>query len=144
MHFWLLNQTSSQWIFACTWEWLVGVFSAKSWLVLTCIFQGVHDFSCFKEPTCTSPVLLRWHLSHLTRLWYSVLRKRIAHAQPSSEARCLNFSWTLRLFHTSCVQTAKALARLWICAGSPGHSLVAYMISTIISGAGSFDPFHKD
>ena len=41
-------------------------------------------------------------------------------------------------FHTSCVRTAKALARLRGCAGSPEPSLVAYVISTIISWAGSF------
>ena len=40
-------------------------------------------------------------------------------------------------FHTSCVRTVKALARLCKCAGSPEPSLVAYMISTIISWAGS-------
>ena len=40
-------------------------------------------------------------------------------------------------FHTSCVRTAKALARLLRCAGSPEPSLVAYVISTIISWAGS-------
>ena len=38
-------------------------------------------------------------------------------------------------FHTSCVQTAKALARLRRCAGSPEPSLVAYVFSTIISWA---------
>ena len=38
---------------------------------------------------------------------------------------------------TSCMRTAKALARLRGCAGSPGPSLVAFVISTIISGAGS-------
>ena len=41
-------------------------------------------------------------------------------------------------FHSSCVRTAKALARLRGCAGSPEPSLVAHMISTIISWAGSF------
>ena len=40
-------------------------------------------------------------------------------------------------FHTSYVRTAKALARLRICAGSPEPSLVTYVISTIISWAGS-------
>ena len=35
------------------------------------------------------------------------------------------------------MQTAKALARLRGCKGSPGPSLVAYVISTIISCAGS-------
>ena len=41
-------------------------------------------------------------------------------------------------FHTSCVRTAKALARLRGCAGSPEPSLFAYVISTIIAWAGSF------
>ena len=40
-------------------------------------------------------------------------------------------------FHISCVRTAKALARLPGCAGSPEPSLVVYVISTIISWAGS-------
>ena len=40
-------------------------------------------------------------------------------------------------FPTSCARTAKALARLHGIAGSPGPSLVAYVISTIISWAGS-------
>ena len=40
-------------------------------------------------------------------------------------------------FHTSCEQTAKALARLRGCAGSPEPLLVAYVMSTIISWAGS-------
>ena len=41
-------------------------------------------------------------------------------------------------FHTLCVRTAKALARLRRCAGSPEPSLVAYVISTIISWAHIF------
>ena len=40
-------------------------------------------------------------------------------------------------FHTSCMRTAKALARLRGCAGSPESSLVTYVISSIISWAGS-------
>ena len=40
-------------------------------------------------------------------------------------------------FHTSCVRTAKALARLRGCAGSPEPSLVAYVINIIISWVGS-------
>ena len=36
-------------------------------------------------------------------------------------------------FHTSCVRTVKALARLRRCTGSPETSLIAYVISTIIS-----------
>ena len=40
-------------------------------------------------------------------------------------------------FHPSCVRTAKALARLRRCTGLPQPSLVAYVVSTIISWAGS-------
>ena len=40
-------------------------------------------------------------------------------------------------FHTSCVRTGKALARLRGCPGSSEPSLLAYVISTIISWAGS-------
>ena len=48
-------------------------------------------------------------------------------------ARCLIFGRAFIYFHTSCVLTAKALARLRGCAGSPEPSLVAYVISTILS-----------
>ena len=41
-------------------------------------------------------------------------------------------------FHTTRVQIVKALARLRKCAGSPEPSLVAYVIRTIISWAGSY------
>ena len=41
-------------------------------------------------------------------------------------------------FYTSCVRTAKALWRLHGRTGSPEPSLVAYVLSTIISWAGSF------
>ena len=40
-------------------------------------------------------------------------------------------------FHTLCVRTATALARLRGCAGSPEPSLVAYVLNTIISWAAS-------
>ena len=43
-------------------------------------------------------------------------------------------------FHTSCVPTGKALVRLCGCAGSSEPSLVAYVISTIISWAGAYMP----
>ena len=46
-------------------------------------------------------------------------------------------------FHTLCVRTAKDLVRVCSCAGSPEPSLVAYVISTIISWAGSFLPDAK-
>ena len=47
--------------------------------------------------------------------------------------------WPFVYFHTSCVQTAKALGRLHEWAGSHEPSLVAYVISIIISWAGSIN-----
>ena len=41
-------------------------------------------------------------------------------------------------FHTPCVRTAKVLTRRRGCTGSPVPLLVAYVISTIISWAGSY------
>ena len=51
---------------------------------------------------------------------------------------CLFFVRSIVYFHTSFVRTAKALVRLRGCAVSPEPSLVAYVISTIISWAGSY------
>ena len=45
--------------------------------------------------------------------------------------------WLVVYFHTSCVLTAKALARLRESAGSLEPSLITYVISPIISWAGS-------
>ena len=60
-------------------------------------------------------------------------------------ARSLIFGRTLRLlpFRTSDVRRAKALARLRGYAGSSELSLVAYVISTMISRACSFYCFFK-
>ena len=70
-----------------------------------------------------------------------VLRKLILQTRMRSHPVGLDvwfFIETFVYFHTSCMQTAKALARLRRCAGSPEPSLVAYVISTTISWAGSF------
>ena len=58
-------------------------------------------------------------------------------AQPSSGAGCLIFGWPFVYFHTSCVRTSKPLVRLGRCEGLPEPLQVAYVISTIISWAGS-------
>ena len=47
-------------------------------------------------------------------------------------------------FRTSCVWTAKALTRLRGRAGLPEHSLVAYVVSTLISCAGSYYVFMEN
>ena len=49
------------------------------------------------------------------------------------------FSVRSCVYYTLCVRIAKAVARLCGCAGSPEPSLVAYVMSTIISWAGSFN-----
>ena len=83
---------------------------------------------------------------------FFVLRKLILQTRMGShpvgvDVWCL--VGTFVYFHTSCVRTAKALARLHRCAGSPESSLVAYVISVIISWVGSngfilFDePLHE-
>ena len=46
-------------------------------------------------------------------------------------------------FHTLCVWTAMALARPRGCAVSPEPSLFAYVISTIISWAGSYEQYFE-
>ena len=70
-----------------------------------------------------------------------VLRKLILQTRMRSHPVGLDVWILVRpfvYFHTSCVQTAKALVRLHGGAGSPEPSLVAYVISTIISWAGSY------
>ena len=87
-------------------------------------------------PTCV--IRIKWTISWV----YGTFRppwtqSSNAHAQPSSGAKCLIFGRTLRLLPYLSVRTAKALARLRRCAGSPEPSLVAYVISIIISWADS-------
>ena len=63
-----------------------------------------------------------------------VLRKLILRKCMHSHPMGLDVWFLVRpvvYFHTLYVQTAKALARLRRCAGSPENSLVAYVISTI-------------
>ena len=67
-----------------------------------------------------------------------ILRKLILQTRMRSHPVELNvwvLVWLFVYFHTSCVQTAKALVRLHGCAGSPVPSLVAYVICTIITSA---------
>ena len=93
-------------------------------------------FIVFTYYTAPSVTRALHNLSQLMRLWY--FNSSNAHEQPSSGARYLIFGRPFVYFHTSCVRTAKALARPRGYVGSPDHSLVAYVISYIISWAGSF------
>ena len=69
-----------------------------------------------------------------------VLRNLILQTCMRSHPEGIDVWFLVRLFvyfHTLCVRTVKALVRLRGCAGSPEPSLVAYVISTIISWPGS-------
>ena len=69
-----------------------------------------------------------------------VLRKLILQTRMRSYTVGLDawfLVWPFEYFHTPCVRTAMALARLRGCAGLPEPSLVAYVIITIISWADS-------
>ena len=61
------------------------------------------------------------------------MRSHLGKGEEGAGARCL-------ICLTSCARTTKDLARLRGCAGSLEPSLVVYVISTIISWAGSFVP----
>ena len=70
---------------------------------------------------------------------FFVLHKHILETRMRSQSVGLDVWFLVRpfiYFHTSCVRTAKALARLRRCAGSPEPLLVTYVISTIISWDG--------
>ena len=85
------------------------------------------------------PPLLRIEPSHEIMILF-VHRTLILQTRMSSHPVGIDawfFVGPFVYFHTSCVRTAKALARLRRCAGSPEPSLIAYVISTIISWAGS-------
>ena len=99
---------------------------------------------CFKclQNLITSVWSLNHHLSHLEIMAFSVLHKLILQTRMRSHPMGLDV-WFLVgpfvYFHTSCVWTAKSLARLCgcECTGSPEPSLVAYVVGTIISWAQS-------
>ena len=72
---------------------------------------------------------------------FFVLRKLILQTRMSSHPVELNVWILVRpffYFYTSCMRTAKALAIMRGCGGSPEPSMVAYVISTIISWPGSY------
>ena len=105
--------------------------------ILKCYWWRIASFNLEKRRSAKSQLytLNRFYFSHLMRLRHFSSN---AYAQSSSGARCLIFVGSFVYFHTLCVRTAKALTRLRGCAGSSEHSLVAYVISIIISWAGSF------
>ena len=85
-------------------------------------------------------ILLYYVLIHLTRLWHfsSSVNSFFKRACAAVGLAVWFLVGHFVYFHTSCVWTAKALARLHRCAGLSEPLLVAYVISTIISWAGLF------
>ena len=95
----------------------------------------------YPDPTIIANVQISsWYEPSHGIMALFVLRKLILQTRMRSHQVGLDV-WLLIgpfvYFHTSCVRTAMALARLRGCAASPEPSLVAYVISTIISWAGS-------
>ena len=80
-------------------------------------------------------------MSQLMRLWHLPSSVN-THSHRVGLDICVSVA-PFVFFYTSCVRMAKALSRLSGCAGSPGPSLVAYVISTIISWAGSNSVFES-
>ena len=95
------------------------------------LFDNIYVQSAFSD------CLEHWwnnYMSHLMRLWQFL-------SSVNSIFKCGTSCLTFGLMTSStsiCVRTAKAPARLHGCTGSPTPSLVAYVISTIISWAGSY------
>ena len=75
---------------------------------ITCIFESSHEIMA------------------LFVLHKLILQTRMCSHPVGLDVWCL--VWPFFFFHTSCVRTAKALARLRGCAGSTEPSLVAYVI----------------
>ena len=84
-------------------------------------------------------------MSHLMRWWYFSSSVNSLFKRMSSHPVGLDVWFFVRpfvYFHSSCVRTAKALARLRTCTGSPEPLLVACVISTIVSWVGSNKMFN--
>ena len=96
-----------------------------------------------KQYTVRIFIVLVYEMSHLMKIWYfsssvnSFFKRAYAAIPMGLDVWILVRSFVY--FHTLYVRTVKALARLRRRAGSPEPSLVAYVISTIISWAGSND-----
>ena len=110
-------------------------------------YSKFSDVQIFKISSLTlnvfmkNPKYMYHHLSQLVRLWHfsSALNSFFKRACHPVGLDVWILVGPFICFHTSCVQTVKALARLPRCTGSPEPSLVACVISTIISWAGSFE-----
>ena len=134
---------------------LIWVFAGRTAIMLVLSWSGsfccfrVHYFSCWCQSQRRTAII-DWGTpgdvfepAHEIMV-LSVLHKLIFQTRMRGHPVGLDV-WLLVgpfvYFHTWCVRTAKALARLRACAGSPEPSLVAYVISIKISWARSFNCF---
>ena len=122
----------------------IKLYYADAWKGIGIIFLNTLQCLIFVRPAqgtyfLVPQKIIIWAISWDNGLF--VIRKVILQTRMRSHPVVLDV-WCLIepfvYFHTTCMRTAKALARLRGCAGSPECSLVAYVISTIISYAGSF------
>ena len=110
---------------------------SERWLVE----KGMLDCGCEGEAETVKQIKSLFEPAHEIMALF-VLCNLILQSRMHSHPLGLDVCFLVRpfgYFHTSCVRTAMALARLCGCAGSPETSLVAYVISTKISCAGSLD-----
>ena len=126
-------------------SFLLHVIAVVRFVIISFMWNGINPFLLLQDQWQHSLVYERQKddFTKWTMPWdygtfrSSYIHPSTTHAQPSSEARCLILVGPFVYFHSSCGRTAKALTRLRGCAGSSEPSLVAYVISTIISWAGS-------
>ena len=110
-----------------------------------CIFEGSQTPQCYGF--FSHEMAQKKIPNHLMRLWYflssinSFFKCACAAIHDPVELDVWFLVRPFVYFHTSCVQTVKALVRLCGCAGLPEPSLVAYVVSTIISWTGSEQTF---
>ena len=121
---------------AFTWSLIIYLLRVGNWNRMTFLCNVCSPWE-IRGWFCCSKALME--PAHKIMVLF-VLRKLILHTRMRSHPMGLDVRFLARLFicfHTSCVRTANALARLRGCAGSFEPSLVAYVISAIISWAGS-------
>ena len=143
---WLLNPCKASQLynnctvikrFCKTWP---RVIWAISWDYGPCKASQLYNNCTVIKRFCKTWPRVIWAISWDYGLF--ILRKLILQSCMCSHPVGLDvwfFFGPFNYFHTLCVWTAKAVARLRTCAGLPEPSLVAYVTSTIISWVGLFD-----
>ena len=122
----------------------IKLYYADAWKGIGIIFLNTLQCLIFVRPAQGTyflvPLKSLFEPSHEIMVLF-VIRKLILQTRMRSHPVVLDVWYLIEpfvYFLTTCIRTAKALARLRGCAGSPESSLVAYLISTIISYAGLF------